>query len=134
MLPPTPTGIGVLDTATGTVQWTVGPIYEPIVATSPGLPGRVLWTDYGVHEVNLGLLDVSSGTPRSLATHKLGDINPGDLAVSPDGSEVAVTGVGARGIETFNTTDLSPVFSYPINLRQPLRGLVGRQPVAGHHV
>src|SRR6185369_8326374 len=87
----------VLDTVTGAAQWSLGPIYEPIVATSPGLPGRVLWTDYGVHEVNLGLLDVSTGTPRLLTTRKLGEINPGDLAVSPDGSEVAVTGVGARG-------------------------------------
>jgi hypothetical protein len=33
--------------------------------------------------------------------------------VSPDGSEVAVTGVDARGIETFATADLSPVFTYP---------------------
>jgi hypothetical protein len=112
-LPPTPTGIGVLDTQTGGVQWTLGPIYQPIVATSPGLPGRVLWTDYGVHEVNLGLLDVSSATPQNLAYRKLGMINPGDLAVSPDGTEVAVTGVGARGIETFTTTpDLSPVVNY----------------------
>jgi hypothetical protein len=77
-LPPTPTGIGVLDTVTGAVQCSLGPIYEPIVATSPGLPGRVLWTDYGVHEVNLGLLDVSTGTPRFLTTRKLGEINPGD--------------------------------------------------------
>jgi hypothetical protein len=111
-LPPTPTGIGVLDTQTGTVRWTVGPIYQPIVATSPGLPGRVLWTDYGVHEVSLGLLDVSSGTPQSIATRKLGMINPGDLAVSPDGREVAVTGVGGGGIHTFTTTDLSPILTY----------------------
>jgi hypothetical protein len=114
-LPPTPTGVGVLDTRTGAVslsppEWSW---IQPIVATSPALPGRVFATDYLVHTVSLRMLDVSDGTVRSVADRKLGMANPADLAVSPDGSQVALTGVGVGGIQTFTTTDLSPVLLYP---------------------
>src|SRR5829696_5389109 len=112
-LPPTPTGVGVLDTQTGAVAAAeIGAGYQPIVAASPGLPGRVFATDYMVHEVWLSMLDVSSGSPQWITGRKLGMVNPADVAVSPDGSQVALTGVGAGGIETFSTTDLSPAITY----------------------
>ncbi|SBT41472.1 hypothetical protein [Micromonospora auratinigra] len=114
-LPPTPTGVGVLDTRTGAVslsppEWSW---YEPIIATSPALPGRVFATDYLVHTVSLSMLDVSDGTVRAVTSRKLGMANPVDLAVSPDGREVALTGVDVGGIQTYATTDLSPVTLYP---------------------
>lgn len=114
-LPPTPTGVGVLDTRTGAVslsppEWSW---HQPIIATSPGLPGRVFATDYLVHTVSLTMLDVSDGTVRWVAGRKLGMANPADLAVSPDGSQVALTGVDVGGIQTFTTSDLSPVLLYP---------------------
>ncbi|HZM77590.1 MAG TPA: hypothetical protein VFC19_17875 [Candidatus Limnocylindrales bacterium] len=111
-LPPTPNGIGVLDTQTGAIQRDDGP-WRPIMSTSPALPGRVLWAQCCMHEVNLQLLDVTGGTPQHLGARKLGMMNPDGIAVSPDGSQVAVTGVGGRGIETFTTTpDLTPVLNY----------------------
>jgi hypothetical protein len=100
-LPTTATGLGVLDTATGAVRTTeTGVGYQPIVATSPGLPNRVFVTDYWVVDVWLEAFDVSTGTPERVAGRRLGPTNVYDLAVAPDGSEVAVS---AGDVRTFTT-------------------------------
>ena len=111
-LPPMPDGVGVLDTRTGAVLRAPGDFRLPIIATSPALPGRVFATEYGMHTVNLQLLDVRSGTPQWTAIRQLGMDNPTDLAVSPDGSLVALAGSEHAGVETFATSDLSPSTIY----------------------
>ncbi|WP_130331264.1 YncE family protein [Micromonospora kangleipakensis] len=109
---PPPSGVGVLDTRTGVVLRAPGDPWKAIVAASSAVPGRVFVTQYLMHEVTLDLLDLRSGSHELTHYRKLGMADPTDLAVSPDGSLVAVSGAEHATVATFATSDLSPSTSY----------------------
>jgi len=113
--PPSGGGVGVLDTETGAVSLLepFQPSLRPIVATSPGLPGRFFAVDYNSHSTSLAQFDVTDGTPRWLNYHYLQSESVFDMAVSPDGATVAVA-TYAHGLQTYHTADTSPATMYPL--------------------
>jgi len=132
-LPPTPDGIGVLDTQTGTIQRDDGP-WRPIMSTSLALPGRVLWAECCMHEVNLQLLDVTGGTPRHLGARKLGMMNPADIAVAGWQPGRGDRRRRPRHRDLYHHAGSEPGAELRDHLRHPVGGLVCRRPAACHHV
>lgn len=113
-------GIGSVDLTAGgdTQPVTLEPPIAygaPQIAVDPADPGTVVTagTDTG-NNTTLSVYDVSSGTPARTALSQAGAI-PGevrDMAVTPDGKDVAIATAWPKEIQLFALTDLTPDGSY----------------------
>lgn len=109
-------GVGVLDSRTGQVSIVTPfqPSGQVIVATSPGLPGRALAIDYASSATALTLYDVSNGTPVWAKNLPMNVAAVVDMAISPDGSTVALADKYLSVVNTYSTSDLSPGIAYQL--------------------
>ncbi|MBO0731046.1 MAG: WD40 repeat domain-containing protein [Acidimicrobiaceae bacterium] len=109
-------GVGVLDSRSGqvTILTQLRPSAQVVVATSPGLPGKALAIDWGSHPTALTVYDVSSGTAVWQQSLPMDVAAVVDMAISPDGSTVALADLYQQVINTYSTSDLSPGVSYQL--------------------
>lgn len=102
------TGVGVLDTSTGALRLRDG-MSTPMVTASPALPGRAFVMDQGSYGTSLQLLDVTGGTARALKSRYYQIAKAWDLAVSPDGSKIAIADMHDSKLRVLRTADLSVI-------------------------
>lgn len=82
----------------------------PRLATTPAHPDLVAAVDPGISSNVFSLLDVSTDPPTAVATRDLSTRGK-DLAFSPDGSRLVVTGIQSS-VVALSSADLSTVESY----------------------
>lgn len=87
----------------------------PRIAADPADPGRVVTASAdGTNHTSLAVYDVSSGAAvRTAYGPQVIDNGVRDLAVTPDGRDMAVAGATPKAVQLFALADLAPDGSYP---------------------
>lgn len=111
-------GVAVLDTETGQVTRLPGGL-QPMVDTSPALPGRAVVVDQGMYATSLRVLDVSTGTPRDLVSRYFQVAKLWDIQLSPDGSKIALADMHESKLRVLRTADLSVVVQREVRAVSP---------------
>ncbi|MFG3138962.1 YncE family protein [Streptomyces sp. NPDC048211] len=87
----------------------------PTLASTPGAPGVLAAGIEGRSPVELATYDVASGTATRTASTRTDGSNLGDLALTPDGTQVVVASGAPYKHQAYRTSDLTPADAYTSN-------------------